>query len=242
MLLICGIIIYRRRKPASASTASPTKVEKDKQLPKPQPNASKKEVKSQPTKPWKSITGAGNKESEKQIEEQPTSKKIYKPSSFVTLPKSETSPQKEVPKSQNISTPPQKDTSRSQKLPETPLVAKTPAPVAKVSPKITKGMSLTSFKRIKRVERDEAKEAAEFAKELLEEEKRAVEEAKKHMRPLSLNIDKNARSKDEVQKSTETEMTLIKKLCGEVKEIAKASNAEEREERRKEMDKVRSAR
>ena len=136
----------------------------------------------------------------------------------------------------------EKDEPISKRLPSPPQIVKTSEPLVKVSPKITKGMSLSSFKRIKRVERDEAKEAAEFEKELLEEEKRAVEEARKQMRPISLNIDKNARSKDEVQKSTETEMTLIKKLCGEVREIAKASNAEEREERKKEMDKVRSAR
>ena len=37
-------------------------------------------------------------------------------------------------------------------------------------------------------------------------------------------------------------MVLVKKLCGEVREIAKAANPEEREERRKEMEKVRSAR
>ena len=88
----------------------------------------------------------------------------------------------------------------------------------------------------------EVKEAEEFEKELRETERKAVEEAKSFMRPIQLNIDKSARSKEESDRSKEKEMILIKKLCGEVREIAKASNPEEREERRQEMEKVRSAR
>ena len=256
---ICGIIIYRRRK-TSSEAQPPVKLQKDKQLPKPQPKNEKNDSKPQLTKPWKSITGVTKKDDEQQKENLPVSKKTEKQSSsFVTPLK------KDEPISKKLHSPPQvaktpvpaqkfnaepvqqpssleKDEPISKRLPSPPQIVKTSEPLVKVSPKITKGMSLSSFKRIKRVERDEAKEAAEFEKELLEEERRAVEEAKKQMRPISLNIDKNARSKDEVQKSTETEMTLIKKLCGEVREIAKASNAEEREERKKEMDKVRSAR
>ena len=148
-----------RRKAESQSNTPTTKAEKEKHLPKPQSkneSASKKEVKPQPTKPWKTITGVNKKESEKQMDEQPPSKKIDKPSTFVTpSSKSPTSPHKDVPKSQKLSTPPtQKDTQISQKIQTTPQVAKTAAPVAKVSPKITNGMSLTSFKRIKRVERN----------------------------------------------------------------------------------------
>lgn len=97
-------------------------------------------------------------------------------------------------------------------------------------------------KRQQRMQRDEAKEAEEFEKELRETEKKAVEEAKSYMRPIHLNIDKSARSKEDAEKSKEKEMMLIKKLCGEVREIAKSSNPEEREERRQEMEKVRSAR
>ena len=92
------------------------------------------------------------------------------------------------------------------------------------------------------IERDEEQEARDFQKELEETERKAEEEAKSFMRPIQLNIDKNARSKDEALKSKEKEMVLVKKLCGEVREIAKAANPEEREERRKEMEKVRSAR
>lgn len=113
--LIFGIIIYKRKKTESQSNTTATKAEKEKHLPKPLPKnepASKKEVKPQPTKPWKTITGVNKKESEKQMDEQPPSKKIDKPSTFVTpSSKSPTSPHKDVPKSQNLSTPPiQKDT------------------------------------------------------------------------------------------------------------------------------------
>ena len=59
---------------------------------------------------------------------------------------------------------------------------------------------------------------------------------------MHLNIDKNARSKDDLQKSSEREMDLVKKLCVEMREIAKTTNPEEREERQKEIEKVRSAR
>ena len=98
------------------------------------------------------------------------------------------------------------------------------------------------IKKYKVVERDEEKEAMEFEKELKETEKKAVEEAKRSLRPIPLNIDQNARSKDQTKKSTEIELSLLKTLCGEVREIAKASNPEEKEERKKEMEKVRTAR
>ena len=98
------------------------------------------------------------------------------------------------------------------------------------------------IKKYKVVERDEEKEAIEFEKELKETEKKAVEEAKRSLRPIPLNIDQNARSKDQAKKSTEIELSLLKTLCGEVREIAKASNPEEKEERKKEMEKVRTAR
>ena len=99
-----------------------------------------------------------------------------------------------------------------------------------------------AVKRIQRVERDEEKEARDFEKELREAEKKAVEEAKSSMRPIHLNIDQNPRSKDDADKSKERELSLLKKLCGEVREVAKAANPEEREERRQEMEKVRTAR
>ena len=98
------------------------------------------------------------------------------------------------------------------------------------------------IKPYNRAPRDEEKEAAQFQKELEEAERKAEEEAKSFMRPIHLNIDKHARSKEDAQKSTEREMSLIKKLCGEVREIAKSANPEEREERKQEMEKVRGAR
>ena len=99
-----------------------------------------------------------------------------------------------------------------------------------------------AVKRIQRVERDEEKEARDFERELREAEKEAVEEAKSSMRPIHLNIDQNPRSKDDADRSKERELSLLKKLCGEVREVAKSANPEEREERRQEMEKVRTAR
>ena len=128
-----------------------------------------------------------------------------------------------------------------QTLPSSTSSTKVSSP--KVSSKSNEAKTnIPSIVRKPRVERDEVKEAEEFEKELRETERKAVEEAKSFMRPIQLNIDKSARSKEESDRSKEKEMILIKKLCGEVREIAKASNPEEREERRQEMEKVRSAR
>ena len=99
-----------------------------------------------------------------------------------------------------------------------------------------------AVKRIQRVERDEEKEARDFERELRAAEKEAVEQAKSSMRPIHLNIDQNPRSKDDADRSKERELSLLKKLCGEVREVAKSANPEEREERRQEMEKVRTAR
>ena len=93
-----------------------------------------------------------------------------------------------------------------------------------------------------RPERDEKKEAEEFEKELRETEKRAEAEAKSFMRPINLNIDKSARSKEESKKNKEKELNLVRKLCGEFRDVAKLDGQEEKEEKRKEMEKVRSAR
>lgn len=112
----------------------------------------------------------------------------------------------------------------------------------KMGENIPKEVKSVKIKRIVRPEIDEEKEALKFAEELKEAERKAEEEAKKHLRPIHLNIDKNARSKDDLQKRSEKEMELVKKLCGEMREIAKTTNPEEREERQKEIEKVRSAR
>ena len=112
----------------------------------------------------------------------------------------------------------------------------------KMGENIPEEVKSVKIKRIVRPEIDEEKEALKFAEELKEAERKAEEEAKKHLRPIHLNIDKNARSKDDLQKRSEKEMELVKKLCGEMREIAKTTNPEEREERQKEIEKVRSAR
>ena len=110
------------------------------------------------------------------------------------------------------------------------------------SKKIPEEPKRTPIKRIVRPEIDEEKEALKFAEELREAERKAEEEAKKQLRPIHLNIDSKARSKEDVERSTVREMDLVRKLCGEMREIAKTTNPEEREERQKEIEKVRSAR
>ena len=90
--------------------------------------------------------------------------------------------------------------------------------------------------------RDEKKEEEEFQKELKETEIKAEEEAKRSMRPINLNIDKNARTKGESKKIKENELNLVRKMCGEFRDVTKLDGNEEKEEKRKEMEKVRSAR
>jgi len=90
--------------------------------------------------------------------------------------------------------------------------------------------------------RDEKKEEEEFQKELKETEIKAEEEAKRSMRPINLNIDKNARTKGESKKIKEKELNLVRKMCGEFRDVTKLDGNEEKEEKRKEMEKVRSAR
>ena len=96
--------------------------------------------------------------------------------------------------------------------------------------------------KIIRIERDEVKEAEDFEKELRLVEKQAEEQAKSLMKPVRLNIDTNAKSKGEKKISTDRELSLFRRMCGEMREVSKSENKEEREEKKKEMDKVRSAR
>jgi len=95
---------------------------------------------------------------------------------------------------------------------------------------------------IVRPERDEIKEAEDFQKELKETERKAEEEARRFMKPINLNIDKNARTKEESKKIKEKELNLVRMMCGEFREVTKLDGNEEKEEKRKEMEKVRSAR
>ena len=91
-------------------------------------------------------------------------------------------------------------------------------------------------------ERDEKKEEEEFQKELKETERKAEEDAKRSMRPINLNIDKNARTKLESKMIKEKELNLVRKMCGEFRDVTKLDGNEEKEEKRKELEKVRSAR
>ena len=93
-----------------------------------------------------------------------------------------------------------------------------------------------------RPERDEKKEAEDFEKELKETERQAEEEAKRFMKPINLNIDKSARSKVQSKKIKESELCLVRKMCGEFRDVEKLDGNEEKEEKRMEMEKVRSAR
>merc|ERR1719318_2001347 len=107
---------------------------------------------------------------------------------------------------------------------------------------VGKQLVLPKRQLIIRPERDEKKEEEEFQKELKETERKAEEEAKRFMRPINLNIDKNARTKAESKKIKEKELNLVKVMCGEFREVTKLDGNEEKEEKRKEMEKVRSAR
>jgi len=62
------------------------------------------------------------------------------------------------------------------------------------------------------------------------------------MRPINLNIDREAQPREVSKKKTEKELQLMRKMCGEFREVVKLDNKEDREEKQKEMDKVRSAR
>eukprot|EP00092_Neocalanus_flemingeri_P056671 GFUD01067206.1.p1 GENE.GFUD01067206.1~~GFUD01067206.1.p1 ORF type:complete len:413 (+),score=135.39 GFUD01067206.1:95-1333(+) len=62
------------------------------------------------------------------------------------------------------------------------------------------------------------------------------------MRPINLNIDRDAQPREVSKKKKENELQLVRKMCGEFREVVKLDNKDDREEKRKEMDKVRSAR
>ena len=96
----------------------------------------------------------------------------------------------------------------------------------------------------KRAQVDEAEEERKFEKELEELERKAVEKAKSSLKAPRLNIEKNPRPIVESKKQKEVEVMLVKQLCGaykaEVKLDEKAAAA--REEKKKDLEVVRSAR
>jgi len=62
------------------------------------------------------------------------------------------------------------------------------------------------------------------------------------MKPVTLNIDPNPVPRDVLRKQKEGEIQRVRRMCGEFREVVKVTNKEEREEKQKEMEKVRSAR
>merc|ERR1711923_282541 len=95
----------------------------------------------------------------------------------------------------------------------------------------TQGYQASQSGKLKvRPERDELKEAEEFAKELKETEEKAIANAKSFMKPINLNIDSHARSKDESKRVKEREVDLVRKMCGEFRDVAKLNTSEEKEE------------
>ena len=116
------------------------------------------------------------------------------------------------------------------------------SPKSEANAEARKLLGIPKRQLIVRPERDEIKEAEEFQKELKETERKAEEEAKRSMKPMNLNIDPHARTKEESKKIKEKELNLVKMMCGEFREVTKLDGNEEKEEKRKEMEKVRSAR
>ena len=96
----------------------------------------------------------------------------------------------------------------------------------------------------RRAQVDEAEEERKFEAELAELERKAVEKAKSSLKAPRLNIEKNPRPFVESKKQKEVEVMLVKQLCGaykaEVKLDEKAAAA--REEKKKDLEVVRSAR
>lgn len=242
MVALCFILFRRFRKLPQSSAPDKNKTSQKPKLKK-EIEANKKESSLiQPTSALKKVTGVSNSKSDRDVAKDSSSPKFagshentkntsFKPNgdSGSSKPRTPVTPAKQH----------QLNTAATSKdyQKQTPA----PAPVKEDKPASPKQRP-APVKRIQRVERDEEKEAREFEKELQEEEKRAVQEAKSSMRPIHLNIDQNPRPKDDADRSKERELVLLKKLCGEVREVAKAANPEEREERRQEMEKVRTAR
>merc|ERR1711892_918975 len=62
------------------------------------------------------------------------------------------------------------------------------------------------------------------------------------MKPVHLNIEPNPVPRDVLKKKKDGEIQRVRKMCGEFREVVKGNNKEEREEKQKEMEIVRSAR
>merc|ERR1711892_523135 len=62
------------------------------------------------------------------------------------------------------------------------------------------------------------------------------------MKPVHLNIEPNPVPRDVLKKKKDGEIQRVRQMCGEFREVVKGNNKEEREEKQKEMEIVRSAR
>ena len=243
VLVLGAIFLYKRIKPRKQAVQDPATSATTTNIPKPKIKPENKPVSDQP-KPWKKISGV-----KENLPQRPESKpeKIFGTKEKVAANTNKGTEEKlNVRKTTNTHTPspsPKPSTTTGwKKEPNKVKFEKPELAGENGSQKMPEEPKRVPIKRIVRPEIDEEKEALKFAEELREAERKAEEEAKKQLRPIHLNIDSQARSKDEVERSSVREMDLIKKLCGEMREIAKTTNPEEREERQKEIDKVRSAR
>ena len=248
VLVLAAIFLYKRfkqRKEAGQDPAVTTSI------PKPKIKSEIKPVSDQ-TKPWKKISGvkAVNNSAEVPVEKLPQRSESKPEKMFGTKNKLPANTAQGTEEMLNVkknpttrtASPSPKPSTGWKKEPNKVTFEKPQSAGENASQKIAEEPKRVPIKRIVRPEIDEEKEALKFAEELREAERKAEEEAKKQLRPIHLNIDTQARSKDDVERSSVREMDLVRKLCGEMREIAKTTNPEEREERQKEIEKVRSAR
>lgn len=247
LLLLSAIFLYQRfklRKVAAQDPANTTSTTTTTSIPKPNIKTEKKPVPDQP-KPWKKISGVkalNNSEVSQKPTESKPEKMMGTKEKVPANTKQGTEEMLKVRKTTSTPSPSPRPSTGWKKEPNNVKFEMPDSAAETVSKKIAEEPKRAPIKRIVRPEIDEEKEALKFAEELREAERKAEEEAKKQLRPIHLNIDSKARSKEDVERSSVREMDLVRKLCGEMREIAKTTNPEEREERQQEIDKVRSAR
>merc|ERR1711936_887505 len=107
--------------------------------------------------------------------------------------------------------------------------------------------TIASVKKEITIEKENKSEEKEkgwfsFSKEADTKKKDVTVEKDSFMKPINLNIDHDAPPREVTKQKTEKQMQLVRKMCGEFREVVKLENKDDREEKRKEMEKVRSAR
>jgi len=115
-----------------------------------------------------------------------------------------------------------------------------------------KGKEATKEKSVEAIRHKDAgkKEASEsnfddeLRKIMREGEELADLSLKSFMKPIQLNIDKQARPPEEAKLQKEKQVALVKVMCQEFRDVSKLdeNEIEKREEKKKEMEKVKSAR